>query len=90
MRETGLWRVTTETGSIYLIDLDNMTVLRVPDRDVEDHSDLRRDGDTLALLEIGEPAVGHCMVMVLEPLGAGDATVRRTSLVTEIKELERA
>lgn len=91
MRTDGVWSITTETGSVYMFDLDKGTVLRMPDQDVPTHADLRHDLDTLELLGmVGEPAVDKPLVMVLQPLDSeAFATVRMTSRVTEIRELSR-
>lgn len=70
-------KVRTESGSVY--ELDGSLVRRS-----EFTHPLRRDGEWVGLLNTPHVQVGEPMVLVLEPLGAGDATVRRTSLVVEV------
>lgn len=73
-------RVTTATGSVYVIDNEALTVARV-----SHVHDLRRDGQTLDLLVPVAPQVGERMTMVMEPLSpAADVTVRSTSPVVEV------
>lgn len=89
MRTDGTWCVKTETGSMYVLDLDHGTVTRVPDHDVEDHSDLRGDCEELVLLGLESmPRIGTPLAMVLAPLDPeATVTVRMTSEIVEIKEL---
>jgi hypothetical protein len=89
MRADGTWCITTETGSMYVLDLDHGTVTRAPDHDVEDHSDLRGDCEELVLIGLESmPRIGTPLAMVLAPLDpVADVTIRMTSMIVEIREL---
>jgi hypothetical protein len=78
----------TETGSVYLYDADKGTLARVLVGDKADP--LRRDGDTLKVLQPATIRLGHPAVFVLEPL-AIDAknTIRTTSHVTWVKTVKK-
>lgn len=87
---SGVWEVRTETGSAYVLDLQEQTLTRLPDRDNEVYSDLRRDGDSIPILAIiTPPCVGFSMTLLINIRGDGVPTLRTTSLVVSIKELER-
>lgn len=87
MRQDGSWVVTTESGTMYLLDLDRDVVIRSPRESGSDIAHMRRDGDELPLLELfQEPAVGGPLMMLLDLLGNGVATIRVTSDIVDIKE----
>lgn len=69
-------RVTTESGSVYEIEDGRVRRLSV--------WTMRGDGDWVALLRPVRPEVGVSMLLMLEALGEGNLTVRRTSRVTEV------
>lgn len=71
--------VKTETGSYEFTD-DLLKVRRVAG------GALRRDNQWLKLQSVAAPLVGVGMVLILEPLGVGDTTVRMTNIVTDISE----
>lgn len=73
--------VETFTGSVY--EIDGFRVRRV-----QSTHQLRRDGEWVDLLAAPHVEVGQGMVFMLEPLGMGDVTVRRTSQVTKIRSTE--
>lgn len=73
-------RFTTASGTVYETDGDR--VRRVPSGD----GDMRRDSDWLQLLAPLTIIEGEPALMVLEPLGEGDATFRETSRVVSISE----
>lgn len=75
--------VTTETGSVYEIDLNDWYIRRI-----EYSHDLRRDGEWLRMLNKPNMRVGEPVLMVLEPLGHGNVTYRTTSPVVRIDEKE--
>lgn len=68
----------TETGSRYRFNADFTLVRR------EGSHGLRRDDEWLNLLAPAKVVVGAPIVMLLEPLGRGDATIRTTSRVLEV------
>lgn len=75
-------KVTTESGSIYEIDLDKMRVRR--------HSkdrELRKDDKWIRMLAKPEIQLNRSLIIALEPLGAGEVTTRYSTPVTKIEEL---
>lgn len=83
--------VRTVSGAVYEIDVDGMMLRRRPHVLAAEAavacSDLRRDGEWLAILEIGPTVIGQPMVVLLEPLGdplSTNATQRVTTAVAEV------
>lgn len=74
-------RVTTE-ASVYDIDLVAMTLTRHAGADA---SDLRKDGETVPLIEVVSCEVGHRGVFLVDVRGDGIATARYTTLITSIE-----
>ncbi len=98
MRPTaGRWQVTTET-SVYLLDLDDRRVTRVPDAGagpptglaMPPMATLRRDHESLPLLELISCAVGQPMSMTIVVRQDGIATLRTTTIVRHLHELTAA
>jgi hypothetical protein len=86
---SGKFRLTTITGSKYLVDLDEHTLHREPDLSVEDAVSLRRDSDTVYLLSIRAGLVGASAVFVIDLQVEGvPCTFRITSEVVSIDRLE--
>jgi hypothetical protein len=77
--------VSTATGSKYLLDFEKLTQQRVTVG--EDSQQLRRDGEEIRFLRLGL-RLGHEMVMLLDLRGDGIITVRQTSTVVGIEEIE--
>lgn len=73
--------VTTETGTVYLIDNEAMTATRL----IDHPGRLRRDGEAIRLLQTVSPVVGESMVMLLDLRRDGVTTVRTTSPVVKIE-----
>ena len=76
-------RVTTENGSVYLIDLDRDTVTRT----IVGHAstDLRRDGEEVRFIRIPyPPTIGRSFTMVLDLREDGSETIRTTSHVVDV------
>lgn len=90
----GRWLLVTESSS-YELDLDAHTCRRtpgagagpVPGRDVIPASEMRKDGDTIPLLELGVVLVGFPAIMVVDVRGDGVLTSRQTTIVRELSEL---
>lgn len=90
----GRWQVTTET-SVYLLDLDDGHVTRVPDAGagaIEGASpvvvaSLRRDYERLPLIAIAQCEVGAPFRMLLDIRGDGIPTLRETTCVRDLREL---
>lgn len=61
---TGRWQITTETGSTYVIDLDQRVITRVPQLRA-----LRRDHEPLLLHRVLEARVGDigCFLVQVRP-----------------------
>ncbi|MFD1210735.1 hypothetical protein ACFQ36_01600 [Arthrobacter sp. GCM10027362] len=98
-REEGLWRVTTASGTVYVLDLTpgRRTLTRLPGRDRPQAgyaripaADLRRDGETLPLLAIGQLQLGRPGALVIDVRRDGIPTVRGTTPVVSIERLEEA
>lgn len=75
----GVWHLFTETGSHYEVDFDAMTVRRNSGT-----GELRRDGEALRLLSLGDLSIGAPAEMMLEVSRDGFATLRVTSHVTAL------
>lgn len=78
----GIWHVITESGSDYLLDLDDLTMQRFPD---DEANQLRMDWETVPLIEVVQLEVGHRMELVIDVRGDGVNTYRYT---TPVKKLE--
>ena len=61
----GVWSVQTVTGTTYLLDLDNMLVVRQWDLSEDNDIILRRDGDPISLVRLHHCEVGDPMVLLL-------------------------
>ena len=89
---TGCWRVTTHT-SAHLVDLGARTVTRIegggtPTTNAEyTVSALRRDRETLPLLELVRCQIGHPMTLLLR-VRDDRVTARRTTAVIAITPAE--
>jgi hypothetical protein len=94
---TGRYRVTTESGSQYIVDLDQNSLVRLRgaappsalDDDPFPSEPLRRDGRPVTLVGIREATVGRSgefLVDLEEPEVA--ATVRATTMITSIEQIE--
>ncbi len=91
---TGVWQVSTET-SVYLLDLDASRVTRVPDAGAGPPpgltalpiSSLRRDHESVPLLELISCAVGRPMRMLIDVRRDGIGTLRTTTVVRQLPEL---
>lgn len=70
--------VITESGTSY--EFEGGRVRRHGD------IDMRRDDEWLRFAHLPLIEVGRSMILVLEPLGEGDVTVRRTSRVVEVRQ----
>lgn len=82
----GVWSVQTVTGTTYLLDLDNMLVVRRSDLSASDDSILRRDGAPISLIRLQHCEVGDRMVLVLDlQVPEVDFTARTSSTVLRIE-----
>lgn len=80
---SGTFTVLTESGSRYLIDLDDNTLTRLPFDD-DELSVMRRDGEPVKLMAIRDLTVGRPGELVVF-LGIGQfLTTRRTTTVVSI------
>jgi len=92
--DTGRYRVTTATGSEYVLDLTARTVKRLvaataPLVDYLDvgFSQLRRDGETVELLMLEKCAVGASARYWIQVRADHVVTLRTTSPVVRIEAL---
>lgn len=74
-------KFTTESGTQYEIDEDRGRVRRVPSQYGEG---MRKDEQWIDLQILPDVTVNQPCLMILAPLGQGDATMRRTTIVTSI------
>lgn len=93
---TGRWLMTTESGSKYLLDLDAQTARRVQDYSNTTPSHervwsqpLRRDDETLPLLELGPVTIGQGAVLSLGQVDNYDGYVSTTRLTTAVINVEQ-
>lgn len=94
-RDTGRWGFTTSSGADYVLDLDAMTCTRLRGDGPTDWTSpwpndrLRRDGETVVLLDFQPIQVGHDAFLVLH--GVADeidvSTNRRTTPVVALYRL---
>lgn len=95
-QHTGRWQITTE-ASIYLLDLDQRTLLRVPgagtgvqrapDGGRVAVANLPSDHQVVPLQQLLHCQVGHSMYLLTEPWPDGSVMVRGTTPVCEIRRL---
>lgn len=78
--EDNMMKITTETGSVYILDTETQRVKRE-----NPNAALRKDDKWLRYINISDVEVGKGITFLLEPLGEGDCTLRQTSYVTEIE-----
>lgn len=76
----GTWLITTESGTTYRIDLDGRRLLRVPGG-----VPLRRDLESLELINVVECAVGKMALFHLQVRDDSITTVRMTTAVVAIE-----
>ena len=62
----GVWSVQTVTGTTYLLDLDDMLVVRQWDLSANNDNILRRDGDPISLVWLHHCEVGDPMLLLLD------------------------
>jgi hypothetical protein len=82
--------VLTESGTVYLLDLENMQLRRMPGSLAPLAEDLaseplRRDQESITILHIRRLEVGAPAVFVLEPLGDPATTLSTTRITTEVR-----
>jgi hypothetical protein len=94
---SGRYRVSTESGSQYIVDLDRNTMVRLQgtappsdsDEDPPPSEAMRRDGVPVTLVGIREATVGrpgHFLLDLDEP--DVRATVRATTTITSIQLID--
>lgn len=76
------WTVTTESGSVYHVDLARKVLIRDGGTDA---SGLRCDGAEIRIVAMTEPAVGACWCLVLD-LGL-DSCALTTRVTTPVVSL---
>lgn len=78
---TGLWSFTTETGSLYKLDMDKRTLTRFPEA-----NELRRDREALHIFTLLSCSVGARAEFLVEV--RNDAvTYRQTSPVVSLRRV---
>lgn len=81
----GSWQITTDTGSIYVLDLDQRLLTRVPELVA-----MRRDHEPLRLHRLIEARVGASGRFLVQVRNDDIPTIRLTSHVVEIRHLRGA
>lgn len=76
----------TETGSVYEFHMDALLVRRV--NETGNFTDLRQDTQWIPMYAEPDIKVGAPIHIPLHPLGEGDITIRQTSYVTKVEEVE--
>jgi hypothetical protein len=86
----GAYRVSTASGSSYILDLDADLLCRQADSPTNVEAKLRRDGEFVELVEIRECSVGKPMFLIIS-LNLPDIpfTTRLTTTVVAIEALDR-
>lgn len=82
---TGVWQITTATGSIYVLDLDQRLLTRVPELIA-----MRRDYEPLQLHRLIEARVGASGRFLVQVRNDATPTIRLTSPIVEIHQLRGA
>jgi hypothetical protein len=72
-------------NATYVIDLEHMKVLRLPDKNAQGALEMRRDAEEVTLYEVPTPIIGERMEMLIQVREDGLPTLRSTSQVTEIQ-----
>jgi hypothetical protein len=91
--DEGTYRLTTKSGTIYLIDIDMdkpATLTRCVDpENINDEVNMRKDGEVLTLSQIMFCVVGYSAVFVLYNVSDNPdaATFRQTTPVMEIVKM---
>jgi hypothetical protein len=76
--------VTTETGSVYEFDLENMLTRRLTKNNFTGEAKLRKDDTRVPLVTIPEIEVGRGMIFVISLREDDVVTTRYTSHVTSV------
>ncbi|TFC16541.1 hypothetical protein [Cryobacterium glucosi] len=76
---TGQFVVATESGSRYVLDLDRRVLRRAPGPVFQELRRLRRDGESIDLIEIVECRIGHRMVLRIDLNAPGVLVTTRIS-----------
>ena len=85
--KSGIYRVVT-AASTYIIDLDRKELTRTPNGEESVSAQLRRDNQTVSLVEIVIVRVGSPMLLLINLHVPGvEMTTRRTTMVQSIEEL---
>lgn len=79
---TGRWQIATETGSTYVVDLDQRSITRVPELRA-----LRRDHEPLLLRRVLDARVGATGCFLVQVRPDDLPTLRVTSHITRLSEL---
>ena len=85
---TGTYLVSTHSGARYFLDLDRMTVIRVPHSDDTAGWSLLRDADKIQVIALGECNVGEPFLLMLDLLPGFDFTRCVTTPVVSIDKID--
>jgi hypothetical protein len=86
MQKDGIYKVTTEHGTYYILDFDNGKGKRVP---AEGRNALRADNDWFKLYRVRDFKIGEPMHLEVRGIADDDwYTWRRTTIVSSIEKIE--
>lgn len=87
---SGGYRVTTDSGSVYSLDLDRMIFTRLPAMDMGADRSLRRDGEQVDLLMLVQCRIGQPAVLIINLHWPNvPSTLRRTTPVIAIENVSQ-
>ena len=86
--DTGIFLIITSSGSKYILNLNEKTLVRSRDKENELSVPLRKNEEEIQIfgmsVEVTKPAI-----FLLEPLGKGNATIRTTTTIISIFRFDR-
>jgi hypothetical protein len=85
---TGTYLITTYSGSRYLLNLDRMSVIRVPHSDDAAGWSPFQDADKIEVIALGECNVGEPLLLMLDLLPGFDFTRCITTPVVSIEKID--
>ena len=86
---TGIYLITTYSGSRHLLNFDSLTTCRLPRTDSPDVWTLRRDSEEIDVLRIGPCEVGQRLLLILDlHLPGVGWTSRLTTAVVSIEKVD--
>lgn len=86
---TGIYLITTASGSRHLINFDRMTLTRITGRQQPSGAHLRRDGEDIDIISVGRCVIGHRLPLILNLHVPGvEFTLRSTTRIVSIEAVQ--